>query len=73
MLKFCQSLPEDRILQGTGDIDAMLENESSRKTYTINSTGAKLTYGASLAVLAHYASSLVGPYTRPIVYTIDIS
>jgi endoribonuclease Dicer len=73
MVNFCRSLPEDRILQGTDSLDAILEKESSMKTYTINSTGAKLTYGSSLVVLAHYASSLVGCYAETIIYSTDIS
>lgn len=64
MRQFCQSLPEDRILQGISGIDVLLEKERSRKIYTINSTGAKLTYGSSLVVLAHYASSLVGYHIK---------
>jgi len=71
MLQFCQSLPEDRILQGV-DVETLLEKEGSRKTYTINSTGAKLTYGSSLAVLAHYASSLVGAH-QTCIYSTDTS
>ncbi|PGH26986.1 hypothetical protein AJ80_01370 [Polytolypa hystricis UAMH7299] len=58
MRRFCQSLPEDRLLQGNDGLEALLEGELYRKTYRIESTGAKLTYGSALAVLAHYASSL---------------
>ncbi|EGD90125.1 hypothetical protein H112_02598 [Trichophyton rubrum D6] len=58
LTRFCKSLPEDRLLKGTGDIDMMIEKDRQQKSYTIKSTGAKLTYPSSLAVLAHYASTL---------------
>ncbi|KAM5473717.1 Dicer-like protein 1 [Microsporum ferrugineum] len=58
LVRFCKSLPENRLLKGMDDIDSILEKDRQRKSYTIKSTGAKLTYPSSLAVLAHYASSL---------------
>ncbi|KAK2843923.1 Dicer-like protein 1 [Arthroderma sp. PD_2] len=58
MARFCRSLPEDRLLKGVGDVDGIVSKERQRKSYTIQSTGAKLTYPSSLAVLAHYASTL---------------
>ncbi|KAL1955149.1 hypothetical protein VTO42DRAFT_8964 [Malbranchea cinnamomea] len=58
MQRFCASLPEDRILHGADDFDAIVEKDRYRKSYRIDSTGATLTYHSSLAILAHYASSL---------------
>ncbi|PGH14121.1 hypothetical protein AJ79_03238 [Helicocarpus griseus UAMH5409] len=59
MRQFCESLPEDRIIRGSGDeLEAILDKERYRKSFTVNSTGSKLTYNSALAVLAHYASSL---------------
>ncbi|KAK2746364.1 Dicer-like protein 1 [Myotisia sp. PD_48] len=57
MARFCKALPEDRILKGY-DENLFLEKDRYEKTYTIQSTGAKLTYHSSLTVLAHYASTL---------------
>lgn len=60
MQQFCRALPEDRLLQGNDyDLDTLLERENGKRTYTISSTGAKLTYHSSIAILARYASSLV--------------
>lgn len=60
MRNFCQSLPEDRLLKGNDcDLKSILETEEGKRTYTISSTGAKLTYSSATAVLARYASSLV--------------
>ncbi|EFR03219.1 hypothetical protein MGYG_06219 [Nannizzia gypsea CBS 118893] len=58
LTRFCKSLPEDRLLKGSGDIDMIMEKDRQQKSYIIKSTGAKLTYPSSLAVLAHYASTL---------------
>ncbi|ODH53084.1 hypothetical protein GX48_00618 [Paracoccidioides brasiliensis] len=59
MRQFCESLPEDRIIRGASDeLDKFLYKERCRKTFTVPSTGSKLTYNSALAVLAHYASSL---------------
>ncbi|OCL05832.1 dicer-like protein 1 [Glonium stellatum] len=59
MREFCQSLPSDRLLLGY-DIDAEndMTKERAFRTFTDPSTGAKLTYGASLAVLAHFVTCL---------------
>lgn len=60
MKRFCEALPEDRLLQGNDyDLDTLLEKEEGKRTYTIASTGAKLTYHSAIAILARYASSLV--------------
>lgn len=64
MVRFCTSLPSDRILEGSNDMGVLLEKERYRKSYTIQGTGAKLTYPSSLGVLAHYASTLVSRNSR---------
>ncbi|KAI9821879.1 MAG: Dicer-like protein 1 [Pycnora praestabilis] len=59
MRQFCKSLPADRLLQGNDyDLDESLIGERSLRTYTEVATGAKLTYGSSLAVLAHFVVCL---------------
>lgn len=60
MKAFCTSLPEDRILHGHNyDLDTLLKKNEEKRTYTIASTGAKLTYEHAVNVLTRYASSLV--------------
>ena len=57
MKTFCEALPEDRLLKGNdGPLGSSFEEE---RAYTIESSGARLTYHSALAVLARYASSLV--------------
>jgi endoribonuclease Dicer len=46
-------------------MDAILEADLSKKFFTVAKTGAKLTYGSSLTILAHYASTLVRIYIAP--------
>ncbi|KAH3204436.1 Dicer-like protein 1 [Aspergillus fumigatus] len=59
MRRFCEILPEDRILHGNDhDLDSFLQEEEGRRTFTVKSTGAKLTYHSAIAILARYASSL---------------
>ncbi|PGH00288.1 endoribonuclease Dicer [Blastomyces parvus] len=59
MRRFCEALPEDRIIRGSSDdLGMILDKERYRTSFTVPSTGAMLTYDSSLAVLAHYASSL---------------
>lgn len=60
MKRFCELLPEDRLLDGNDrDMDTILEKEAGKRTYVIRSTGAKLTYHSAMAILSRYASSLV--------------
>ena len=60
MRDFCESLPSDRLLLGNDcDLDGLITAERSQKSYTEDSTGAKLTYNSSLAVLAHFVDCLV--------------
>ncbi|KAI9877073.1 MAG: Dicer-like protein 1 [Pleopsidium flavum] len=59
MRNFCESLPADRLLQGNDcDLDSALAKERLLRTYTEVETGAKLTYGSSMAVLAHFVGCL---------------
>jgi endoribonuclease Dicer len=60
MGRFCEALPEDRILGNSTDMwSGLLEKEVSKRQYKVESTGATLTYHSAITVLARYASSLV--------------
>ena len=58
MRQFCESLPGDRLLQGN-DFDLGDLSDSMQRSLTDLETGAKLTYGSSLAILSHFVSCLV--------------
>ena len=59
MRRFCESLPADRLLLGNDDdLEEALSKDQDLQEYTEKETGAKLTYGSSLVVLAHFVSSL---------------
>ncbi|KAI9679405.1 MAG: Dicer-like protein 1 [Caeruleum heppii] len=59
MRDFCEALPEDRLLQGNDlDLERVLVNERGRRIHEESGSGAKLTYGSSLAVLAHFVACL---------------
>ncbi|OKL56214.1 Dicer-like protein 1 [Talaromyces atroroseus] len=59
MSRFCEALPEDRILGRNGDTwNGLLEKEATKRQYKVEHTGATLTYHSALTVLARYASSL---------------
>lgn len=59
MRNFCEALPADRLLQGNdADLDATLSKEKKMRKYIEPSTGAVLTYGSSLVVLAHFVGCL---------------
>ncbi|KAH1278426.1 Dicer-like protein 1 [Aspergillus fumigatus] len=76
MRRFCEILPEDRILHGNDhDLDSFLQEEEGRRTFTVKSTGAKLTYHSAIAILARYASSLqYGKETVPqVTYVVTIA
>ncbi len=65
MRRFCESLPADRLLQGNDcDLDDALVKERLLRTYTEVETGAKLTYGSSMAVLGHFVGCLVGTLSK---------
>lgn len=60
MRRFCEALPEDRLLgDNTDALSAILEKDSRKRQYKIENTGATLTYHSAITVLARYASSLV--------------
>ncbi|KAJ5527211.1 dicer-like protein 1 [Penicillium frequentans] len=59
MQAFCSALPRDRLLLGDEvDINRVFETDERKRTYTIQSTGAKLTYTHAINVLSRYAASL---------------
>lgn len=61
MRSFCETLPKDRLLCGHDydlDLKTVLGKQKGQRTYTVQSTGAKLTYGHAIEVLARYAASL---------------
>ncbi|KAL5002120.1 hypothetical protein BDV10DRAFT_202971 [Aspergillus recurvatus] len=72
MQAFCESLPKDRILQGNDGPMLSSQREEAERAYTIKSSGARLTYHSSLAVLARYASSLQyeGDLTGQVTYAV---
>lgn len=60
MRRFCEALPEDRLLSDdSGVLSAILEKDSRKRKYKIEKTGATLTYHSAITVLARYTSSLV--------------
>ena len=59
MESFCKALPRDRLLLGNEHELDGLHKADSRRTYTIPSTGAKLTYRHAVDILSRYANSLV--------------
>ena len=59
MRAFCESQPQDRLLQGNEcDLGGQLERERGYRWYKEPSTGAKLTYGSALVQLAHFVASV---------------
>lgn len=59
MREFCTLLPDDRKLQGNQDsLDVLLDKEKNLEVHTEPSTGAKLTYGNALGVLANFVSAI---------------
>ncbi|KAJ5159977.1 Dicer-like protein 1 [Penicillium canariense] len=61
MRSFCKTLPKDRLLRGPDydvDLQTVLGRQKGKRTYTILSTGAKLTYGHAIDILGRYAASL---------------
>lgn len=60
MRRFCEALPEDRLLgHNTDAMNSLLDKEARKRSYKIESTGATLTYHSAITVLARFASSLV--------------
>ncbi|KAK5107885.1 hypothetical protein LTR62_000595 [Meristemomyces frigidus] len=62
MRRFCEALPEDRLLDSGNDkdgrLDALMAKERSNRIYIDPISGAKLTYGNALAYLANFVSAL---------------
>lgn len=58
MKKFYGTLPADRRLLSDHDAGSGLHLKDENKELVIESTGAKLTYGQSMVLLAHFVSSL---------------
>lgn len=56
--RFCSSLPDDRLLDKEQVLSGLMVKEVKRRSVTIPSTGAKLTFNSAISVLANYASSL---------------
>ncbi|KAI5302309.1 cell cycle RNA binding protein whi3, partial [Ascosphaera pollenicola] len=56
--RFCSSLPDDRLLHKEQVLSGLMVKEVKRKSLTIPTTGAKLTFNSAISVLANYASSL---------------
>ena len=61
MRHFCEALPADRLLQGSGsehDFETITIKERGQRRYTDLKSGAILTYATSMVVLAHFVASL---------------
>ena len=59
MRRFCEALPGDRLLQGNDcSLDDVFSKERSHRIYVEQTTGARLTYGSCLTVLAHFVALL---------------
>ncbi|KAM0713166.1 hypothetical protein Q7P35_000618 [Cladosporium inversicolor] len=57
MKRFCQALPEDRCITGNEDaLDAIMDKEKGLKVFVDKTTGAKLTYGNALVILANFVT-----------------
>ncbi|KAK5660230.1 hypothetical protein OQA88_12764 [Cercophora sp. LCS_1] len=57
--KFCEALPEDRLLMGHScPMESFLHREGSQRQYTVKETGAKVNYQRSLVCLSTFVSSL---------------
>lgn len=59
--KFCNTLPKDRLLKGSGselDMDYFLDKEKKLPTHIVKTTGAKLSYHNSLGLLQDFVNSL---------------
>lgn len=59
MKKFCQALPEDRCIMGNEDaLDAIMDKEKGLKVFVDKMTGARLTYGNALVILANFVTAI---------------
>ena len=60
MKNFCNMIPEDRKLYGVeNDLEDTMRGEGRKRSYTVATTGAKLTYRHAIDVLGRFATSLV--------------
>ena len=57
MRTFCEALPADRRLIGNDDLDSVSTSDS-QMTFTVPTTGAKITSASCLQLLGHFVSSL---------------
>ncbi|KAF1982196.1 dicer-like protein 1 [Aulographum hederae CBS 113979] len=72
MRAWCQQLPADRLLAGVDDdLNGSPWVDRGYRSYTDPKTGAKLTYGSSLSVLAHFVSLLPQVEDTPIDLEMD--
>nr|XP_023907881.1 dicer-like protein 1 [Quercus suber]POF16313.1 dicer-like protein 1 [Quercus suber] len=59
MREFCRALPSDRRLTGhEEELEQILAKETNRRVYIDPITGAKLTYGNALSILANFVSAI---------------
>lgn len=59
MRKFCEALPQDRLLQGANyKLETALVKERGYRRYEDPETGATLTYNSGLVVLQHFVGCL---------------
>lgn len=60
MRSFFERLPKDRLLHGNEDLFRQaLQGQEGMRSYTISSSGARLTYPHAVEVLTRFAHSLV--------------
>ncbi|KAF2201242.1 dicer-like protein 1 [Delitschia confertaspora ATCC 74209] len=62
MREFCQGLPSDRLIDQLDEDSKLWKGEGGVRSYTEPTTGARLTYGSSLGVVAHFVASLPQGY-----------
>jgi endoribonuclease Dicer len=59
MRKFCEALPEDRMLQGNDhDFEDAVRHERHLPVYKEPTTGARFTFGSVLGTIEHFVASL---------------
>ncbi|KAF2739077.1 endoribonuclease dcr-1 [Polyplosphaeria fusca] len=62
MRNYCAGLPMDQRLDGEEEVEErLLAEKNGLPSYTDSESGAKLTYRASLSILAHFVSCLPSP------------
>ena len=59
MKRFCQALPEDRCITGNEDaLDTIMDKDKGLKVFVDKITGARLTYGNALVILANFVTAI---------------